>query len=70
MVLIFSEMLKMCLEMRKNRKWNYKQIQDIDPKHIKISKSEKISQLLVHPDIITNNFLDYCMQISLILRTL
>ena len=35
---------------------NYKQIQDIAPKHIKISKSEKIYLLIVHPDIISYNF--------------
>ena len=33
--------------------WNYKQIQDIAPKHITKVKSEKIYPLIVHPDIIS-----------------
>ena len=69
-VLISSEMLRMCPEMRKNGKRNYTQIQGIAPKHIKISESEKMYPLIVHPDIISYNFVTYCMQISLTLRKL
>ena len=33
----------------------------IAPKHMKISNSQTISQLIVHPDIISYNFVAYCM---------
>ena len=33
----------------------------IPPKHIQISKNRKIPQLIVHPDIISYNFVAYCM---------
>ena len=32
----------------------------IAPKHVQISKSQKISQLIVHPDIIRTSFLTVC----------
>ena len=48
--------------MRKNAFRNKYKI--IAPKHIQISKSQKISQLIVHPDIISCKFVAYCMLIS------
>ena len=77
-------MLKICLKLEKmeNRITNkYKDlvfvcnsifhwISDIDHKHIRISKSEKIYPLVVHPCIISSNFVDYCMHISTLLRKL
>ena len=48
--------------MRKNAFTNKYKI--IAPKHIEISKCQKISQLFVHPDIIRCKFVAYCMQIS------
>ena len=68
-MLIFSEMLKMCLEVRKNGKWNYIQI-GILPLNITKFQNLKISLLNEFPDIIRNNLLAYCMQIALILRKL
>ena len=58
----------MCLEIRKDSKSDYKQIQEIAPKYEQNSKSKKIPPLNELPDIIRTNLLVYYMGITLILE--